>query len=188
MTLYDFASRHELWHHVEQAVVALVADAEAFLNRISAVPIKASSATRSLGCYYSRGAEPRCIRLQFAQESDALQQTFLHEVAHLCDHLLTFQGNVYRGGHGKTWQAWARALHVSAQRCGHSPAVAKLHQKRLKVVAVCERCQERFTVCDGYRHDVSIVMPAVVGGCVRCKSKARLRMEMIGMDRLNFKR
>ncbi|EAT16425.1 SprT-like domain-containing protein [Desulfuromonas acetoxidans] len=142
MTLYDFASRHDLWHHVEQAVVGLVSDTEAFLSRIQSVPIKASSATRSLGCYYSRGGEPHCIRLQFAQESDALHQTFLHEVAHLCDHLMAFQGKAYRGGHGKSWQEWARALQVSAQRCGHSPAVAKLHQQRLKVVAVCERCQE----------------------------------------------
>nr|WP_320050994.1 SprT-like domain-containing protein [uncultured Desulfuromonas sp.] len=142
MTVYDFANRHGLWHRIEQAVAVLVPDGQTFLERIRSVPVKASKATRSLGCYYSRGSEPRCIRLQFVQEPDALRQTFLHEVAHLCDHLLTFQGKMYRGGHGKNWQHWAKSFKISSERCGHSPAVAKLHQERLKVVAVCERCQQ----------------------------------------------
>ena len=121
---------------LNRPVAVLVPDGQTFLARICSVPVKASKATRSLGCYYSRGSEPRCIRLQFVQEPDALWQTFLHEVAHLCDHLLSFHK--------------ARSIGAGTARIGNTGLMPskfllsvvatarlwqKLHQERLKVVA-----------------------------------------------------
>lgn len=142
MTLYHFATRYAVWERIAQAAVSLVDEADLLLKQIGDIPVLASAATRTLGSYHSRGAQPRCIRIQLAQEPDNLIHTLLHEVAHLCDHLVTFQGRAYRGGHGSGWRRWALALNISPSRHGHSPAVAALHQQRLKIVAVCERCSE----------------------------------------------
>ncbi|MDA3904103.1 MAG: hypothetical protein PF441_11730, partial [Desulfuromusa sp.] len=83
--------------------------------------------------------------LQFAQEPGNLQHTFLHEVAHACDHLSRKHGHQpYRRAHGSSWKVWAKALGISTQCCGESEAVRALHQQRLKLVAVCQKCGIEF--------------------------------------------
>jgi len=107
---------------------------------LSRLPVKRSRATRTLGTYLSRGGVPICIRLQFAQESDNLKQTLLHEIAHVCDHLSRQGGQCYRQAHGPGWQLWAQALGILPERLGSSEVLRRLHQQRLKPVAVCQRC------------------------------------------------
>lgn len=147
MTVKQIADELRLWQQIEMAVNGILTDgsAPAFLETIAKIPIQKSSATRRLGAYISMGGKPICIRLQFAQEPDNLQHTFLHEVAHACDHLSRKGGrNAYRRAHGATWKVWAKALGTSTQCCGESEAVRALHQKRLKLVAVCQKCGIEF--------------------------------------------
>jgi predicted SprT family Zn-dependent metalloprotease len=147
MTVKQIAEKFQLWSQIEVAVTEVLTDqpAENFLERIALIPILRSSATRRLGAYISMGGKPICIRLQFAQEPDNLQHTFLHEVAHACDHLSRKGGRqVYRRAHGATWKGWAKALGASTQCCGESEAVQALHQQRLKLVAVCQKCGIEF--------------------------------------------
>ncbi len=131
-----------LWSRIT-SVVTGSAD-ERLLERIARVPVKKSRATRSLGAYISRGAEPVCIRLQFAQEQDQLKDTLLHEIAHACDHLSQLPGRPYRRAHGPSWRNWAAALGVAPERCGQSEQLAKLHRQRLKLVGICQTCGTEF--------------------------------------------
>lgn len=147
MTVKQHADELGLWPHIELAVKGMISQysRSVLLEKVANIPIHKSRATRRLGAYVSRGREPVCIRLQFAQEADNLKQTFLHEVAHACDHL-SRKGwhKSYRRAHGPSWKGWARALGISTQCCGESEAVRNLHQQRLKLVAVCQRCGAEF--------------------------------------------
>jgi len=147
MTVKQIADEFSLWQQIETAVNGILKEgsAPALLKKIATIPIHKSRATRRLGAYVSRGGEPICIRLQFAQEPDNLKHTFLHEVAHACDHLSrSKKTSTYRRAHGPSWKNWARALGISTQCCGESDAVRDLHQQRLKLVAVCQKCGAEF--------------------------------------------
>lgn len=147
MTVKQIADEFSLWQQIETAVNGTLVEgsAPALLEKIARIPIHKSRATRRLGAYVSMGKEPICIRLQFAQEADNLKQTFLHEVAHACDHLSRQAGlQPYRRAHGSSWQIWAKELGISTQCCGESPAVRQLHQQRLKLVAICQKCGAEF--------------------------------------------
>jgi predicted SprT family Zn-dependent metalloprotease len=147
MTVKQHADELGLWPQIESAVEGMVSQrsTSALLTKVAQIPIQKSRATRRLGAYVSRGGEPVCIRLQFAQEPDNLKQTFLHEVAHACDHL-SRKGwhKPYRRAHGPSWKSWAKALGISPLSCGESEAVRSLHQQRLKLVAVCQKCGAEF--------------------------------------------
>jgi predicted SprT family Zn-dependent metalloprotease len=147
MTVKELADELDLWQHIELSVEGMISkySIASFLEKIAPIPIQKSRATRRLGAYVSRGGEPVCIRLQFAQEPDNLKQTFLHEVAHACDHL-SRKGwhKPYRRAHGPCWKSWAKALGISPKSCGESEAVRALHQQRLKLVAVCQKCGTEF--------------------------------------------
>jgi len=147
MTVKQHADELDLWQHIEFAVEGMISrrSVVGFLEQIASIPVQKSRATRRLGVYVSRGREPVCIRLQFAQEPDNLKQTFLHEVAHACDHLSRKKRpQSYRQAHGPSWKDWAKVLGISPQSYGESEAVRALHQKRLKLVAVCQRCGAEF--------------------------------------------
>ena len=147
MTVKQIADELNLWPQIEIAVNAILTQgsASALLKKIAQIPIRKSRATLRLGAYVSVGGEPICIRLQFAQEPDNLKQTFLHEVAHACDHLTRQAGwQSYRRAHGPSWKNWAKELGISPQCCGESFAVRQLHQKRLKLVAICQKCGAEF--------------------------------------------
>ena len=147
MTAKQLAVELDLWQEIEKAVAGIlpkrsVAD---FLDKISQIPIQKSSATRRLGAYVSTAGEPVCIRLQFAQEPENLRQTFLHEVAHACDHLNRKRARQpYHRAHSDSWKNWAKALGISTECRGESEAVRALHQKRMKLVAVCQKCGMEF--------------------------------------------
>ncbi len=143
MTVKQIATEFNLWQKIECAVAELLPRRTrvGFLAEIAIIPIHKSSATRRLGVYVSKGAEPVCIRLQFAQETDNLRHTFLHEIAHACDHLSRKgRQKAYRQAHGESWKVWARALGVSTSTTGESEAVRQLHRQRLKLVGVCQVC------------------------------------------------
>lgn len=141
-----FAEEHGLWQQIVAAVETILQtiDTEPLIAQIAKIPVRPSRATRSLGMYVSKLGEPVCIRLQFAQEETLLRQTFLHEVAHTCDHLSHQAGGKYRRAHGPGWRQWAHALGISPERCGKSEAVADLHRQRLKLVAICQKCGAEF--------------------------------------------
>lgn len=80
------------------------------------------------------------IRLQFAQERETLHQTFLHEIAHACDHLNQHGSGRRRVGHGVSWRQWALVLGIDTATTGRSAAVATLHLQRQKLVAICLEC------------------------------------------------
>ena len=147
MTIKQIATELSLWQQIEKAVNGILPErhASALLEKIAKIPIKRSSATRRLGAYVSLASEPVCIRLQFAQEPENLKHTFLHEVAHACDHL-NRKGvrQSDRRAHGSSWKKWAKALGISTACRGESSAVRALHQKRLKLVAVCQKCGMEF--------------------------------------------
>ncbi|MFK5927111.1 MAG: SprT-like domain-containing protein [Desulfuromusa sp.] len=147
MIVKQLADQLNLWQHIERGVAGMLTGrtASTFLERIANIPIHKSRATRRLGVYVSMGRNPVCIRLQFAQEPDTLRQTFLHEVAHACDHL-SRKGlrKSYRQAHGEDWKIWALALGVSTSTSGESAAVRQLHQRRLKLVGICQKCGAEF--------------------------------------------
>jgi predicted SprT family Zn-dependent metalloprotease len=66
-------------------------------------------------------------------------------VAHACDHL-SRKGwrKESRQAHGESWQTWSRALGVSTATSGESDAIRQLHQQRLKLVGVCQKCGAEF--------------------------------------------
>jgi predicted SprT family Zn-dependent metalloprotease len=147
MTVKQIADEFFLWQQIKTAINGMLKEGSApsLVEQIAKIPIQKSRATRRLGAYVSLGGEPVCIRLQFAQEPDNLVHTFLHEVAHACDHLSCTGGRrAYRRAHGPSWKIWAGALGISTQSCGESEAVRALHQQRLKLVAVCQRCGLEF--------------------------------------------
>ncbi|MCD6188006.1 MAG: SprT-like domain-containing protein, partial [Desulfuromusa sp.] len=147
MTVKQIADELCLWQHIEIAVNTILTkgSASVLLERIATIPVHKSRATRRLGAYVSMGETPVCIRLQFAQEPDNLKQTFLHEVAHACDHLSRKSGRPsYQRAHGSSWKIWAKELGISPQCRGESPAVRQLHQQRLKLVAICQKCGAEF--------------------------------------------
>ncbi len=147
MTVKQIADEFNLWQQIEIAANNILAEksVSALLEGIARIPIHKSRATRRLGAYVSMGEKPICIRLQFAQEPDNLKQTFLHEVAHACDHLSRKKGyQSYQRAHGSSWKIWAKELGISPQCRGESPAVRQLHQQRLKLVAVCQKCGAEF--------------------------------------------
>ncbi len=147
MTVKQIANELQLWSQIEVAAVKIVSERSiaSFLDKIAQIPVERSRATRRLGAYVSRAGEPVCIRIQFAQEPEILKQTFLHEVAHACDHLNREKDpHSYRRAHGPSWENWARTLGISTQCCGESEAIRTLHQQRLKLVAVCQKCGTEF--------------------------------------------
>ncbi|MDX2494671.1 MAG: SprT-like domain-containing protein [Desulfuromusa sp.] len=147
MTVKQIADEFSLWQEIETAVNGILVEGSApdLLEKIAKIPIQHSRATRRLGAYISKGDEPICIRLQFAQEPDNLKHTFLHEVAHACDHLnRSNKPSTYRRAHGSSWKGWARALGISTQCSGESEAVRLLHQQRVKLIAVCQKCGAEF--------------------------------------------
>lgn len=139
MTVGGFSSAHGLDDRISDALARRGCGRE-LLGRIADVPVLRSHAVRRLGSYVTRGGEPVAIRLQFAQEEERLVETFLHELAHLFDHLTHQPGKLYRRAHGDGWRRWALALQIAPVLCGDSEALRQLHVSRLKVVAVCKRC------------------------------------------------
>jgi len=139
LTLAEQLGVDQLIAYAARSMLPLV-EAERLLQRLAALPVKRSHALQRLGSYVARGGEPLAIRLQFAQESQQLIATFLHEVAHACDHLSYQNGKPYRRAHGHGWQAWMAALGQQDDVRGASNALSTLRQQRLKVVAVCRDC------------------------------------------------
>ncbi len=137
----------QVWPRIEIAVRDRFRDvamgqrgAEVRIEGLAPIPCQAGRAPTRLGAFVSRGREAVCIRIQFAQEEEALCETLLHEVAHACDHL---SGDWFRSGevsHGPSWRAWARALGIDPARRGSSEKLLALHKSRRKVVAICTRC------------------------------------------------
>ncbi len=130
-----------LWPQIVAAVEAqcTAVSGRQLLEKLAVIPVAPSRASRRLGCYAFRGTEPVAIRLQFAQEADNLRQTFLHEVAHACDHLNQQSGS-RRIAHGNSWRQWALALGIDTATTGRSAALVALHQQRRKLVAICLEC------------------------------------------------
>ena len=143
-TLQQLAENLELWQRIVGAVASLVSEPVPFLERLGQIPVVSSRATRCLGLYVSRGDVPVCIRLQYAQEVDSLPKTFLHEVAHACEHLSRKPGRRRPRAHGSEWRRWARELAIEPVRTGESAALKELHERRLKLVAVCRTCGFEF--------------------------------------------
>ncbi len=145
LTVGQLASELELWEQIVATVQRQVEHSPMdLLAEIAALPVRSSRAARSLGAYVSKVSKPVCIRLQFAQEAENLKQTFLHEVAHLCDHLTNQPDRRYRRAHGPGWQVWAKALGTSVECRGESVAMTRLRQQRLRLVAICQQCGEEF--------------------------------------------
>ena len=142
MTVSSLAEEFGLWTLVTAVIGDRLAPSEAtvLIERLTHLPVKRSHAVQRLGCYVARGGEAQSIRLQFAQEPEQLQQTFLHELAHACDHLTHQNGRPYRQAHGAGWQQWMEAFGLPAERVGRSVALSTLREQRLKVVAVCRSC------------------------------------------------
>ncbi|MDT8420672.1 MAG: hypothetical protein RQ754_09585 [Desulfuromonadales bacterium] len=137
----SLARKLGVWTLVRQVVEQSSGNsAGALLETVAALPVRRSSAVRSLGSYVSRAGQPVCIRLQFAVEPETLRETFLHELAHLCDHLTNQPGKRYRKAHGSGWISWARRLGLDGRVRGRSEVLSELCQQRLKTVAVCRTC------------------------------------------------
>lgn len=144
-TVETWSIQFDIWERVCEVISREQTDlAEKILIQIAQVPVVRSRSTTTLGCYVSRYGMPCCIRLQFDQEPELLVQTFLHEIAHLIDHLVSFSGRSYRGAHRSGWTFWAIALGTSPCRTAKSERLAQQHQQRKKLVAVCSGCGESF--------------------------------------------
>lgn len=141
-TVHSLACQLDLWQQVTETVSRILSGikAENLLAKIATLPVHRSCATRSLGTYVSRSGEPFCIRLQFALEQGLLKETFLHELAHACDHLSNQPGRSYRRAHGPGWKGWAAALGIEGRTRVESEVLSRLYQEKLKPVAVCRRC------------------------------------------------
>lgn len=140
------AEHLDLWAQISAGVRNLCGedDGRILLHRLATIRVRESFATSRLGSYVFCGKDPVCIRLQFAQEEDCLRQTFLHEISHACDHLHRGWERGRRFGHGSHWRQWAQALGIDACSTGRSSIVAGLHQRRNKLVAVCQQCGTEF--------------------------------------------
>ena len=142
MTVVSLAEELGLWTMVEAQIrKRLKAEqSNVLIGQLNQLPIKRSHAVQRLGSYVAKGSEPQAIRLQFAQEPEQLRLTFLHEIAHACDHLTHQSGRRYRRAHGPGWKKWMTAFGVPAERIGQSEALVALREQRLRVVAVCRTC------------------------------------------------
>lgn len=142
MSVRVLADELHLWQQIVAGVESFCSAtmSKKLLDRLAAIPVVPSRASRRLGCYAFRGDEPVCIRLQFAQEPESLRRTFLHEIAHACDHLDRQKGSRLPVGHGASWRLWALALGTDSTASAGSAAVAALHQRRQKLVAICMLC------------------------------------------------
>lgn len=142
MTVVSLAEELGLWPMVAAVLHDRLVPEQVgvLIARLDRLPVKRSHAVQRLGSYVTKGNEPQSIRLQFAQEPEQLRLTFLHELAHACDHLTRQTGSHYRRAHGSGWQQWMTAFGLSAERIGRSEALATLREQRLKVVAVCRNC------------------------------------------------
>jgi len=80
----------------------------------------------------------------FFSEPAVLKETFLHELAHACDHLTNQNGLAYRKAHGSGWKQWATALGIEGAVRGKSEMLSQLYKERLKPVAICRRCGIEF--------------------------------------------
>ncbi|HEX9776868.1 MAG TPA: SprT-like domain-containing protein [Geopsychrobacteraceae bacterium] len=136
----------QVWTRIGAAARRMLGDHQAatLLAGIASLPVRRSHATRTLGSYVSRAGHAVCIRLQFALEPALLEETFLHELAHACDHLSNQPGRPYRRVHGGGWQAWAAALGIEGKVRGQSEVLTQLYREKLKPVAVCRRCGVKF--------------------------------------------
>lgn len=141
-TALTLAQELGVWEHLVASIHQLceAKRASKLLDKISHLPIRRSRATRTLGSYVSKAGEAVCIRLQFALEPELLEKTFLHELAHACDHLSNQEGKSYRQAHGPGWKEWAAALGAGTDIKGGSEVLSRLYQDRLKTVAVCRKC------------------------------------------------
>ncbi len=139
MDIARFIKEKGLERRIADALAACGRGQE-LVDTIAHLPVKKSHAVKRFGSYIARGGEPVAIRLQFALEEAELVETFLHELAHCLDHLANQGGRPYRRAHGEGWRRWARALGISPERCGRSDALRQLHERRLKLVAVCRKC------------------------------------------------
>lgn len=142
MNVRGLAVKLDLWQRIVAGVESYcaVATRKHLLDKLAVIPVKPSRASRRLGCYAFRGSDPVCIRLQFAQEPENLRQTFLHEIAHACDHLHRQGGGRHRVGHGASWRQWALILGIDSTATGSSATLVALHQRRQKLVAICMLC------------------------------------------------
>lgn len=144
-TVETCSRKFDVWSRICEVVSRdQTIDSKNLLLQIAQVPVVRSRSTTTLGCYVSRNDTPCCIRLQLDQEPELLVKTLLHEVAHLVDHLVSFSGKPYRGAHRSGWTFWAIALGITPCRTGESERLARQHQQRKKLVAVCSGCGESF--------------------------------------------
>jgi len=154
MTVRDVATRLQVW----QKIAAVIGHQTELLETVGEMSVRPSRALTRLGSYVSRGGQPVCIRLQFAQEPEQLQETLLHEVAHACDHMVNQPGVSYRNPHGEGWRRWMAAFGAAKVTARRSAGLTVLYRQRLKVVAICSRCGEkihrlrRFSRRRRYRH------------------------------------
>jgi predicted SprT family Zn-dependent metalloprotease len=142
MTVVSLAEELGLWTMVEAQIRKRLnaEQSSVLIGQLTHLPVKRSHAVQRLGSYVAKGSEPQAIRLQFAQEPEQLRLTFLHEIAHACDHLTHQSGRRYRRAHGTGWKNWMTAFDVPAERIGQSEAMVALREQRLRVVAVCRTC------------------------------------------------
>lgn len=145
-TVHSLASQLDLWPQVTETVSQVLTrqKAKQLLVEIAALPVRKSRSARNMGSYVSRQGEPFCIRLHFSLEPAVLKETFLHELAHACDHLSNQKGRAYRKAHGPGWKQWAAALGIEGTVRGKSEVLSQLYKERLKPVAVCRRCGTEF--------------------------------------------
>ena len=145
-TVHSLACHLNLWEQVEIAVSRNLNDRETekLLAEVSTLPVYKSRATRTLGTYVSKNGKPYCIRLQFALEQELLKETFLHELAHVCDHRHNQNNRPYRRAHGPGWKRWATALGIEGKVRGKSEVLSQLYMERLKTVAICHSCGAEF--------------------------------------------
>lgn len=145
-TVRSLAGKLSVWPQIIDAIQNDLSSDEAarLLDMVAQLPVRRSRATRSLGAYVSKAGKAFCIRLQFVLELEELKETFLHELAHACDHLVNQPGQPYRQAHGPGWKTWAKALGSSGDVRGQSRALSQRYRDRLKLVAICGRCGAEF--------------------------------------------
>ena len=145
-TVRSLADQLNVWAQINGAACQIlgVKEGAILLDGIAHLPVRRSRATRTLGSYASRAGKAWCIRLQFALEPDLLKETFLHELAHACDHLTNQPDQNYRRAHGTGWKGWAAALGIEGRVRGQSEILSRLYRQKLKPVAVCRRCGAEF--------------------------------------------
>jgi len=138
----NVAEEMGLWDAFTRGVTKRVGPDQAavLIDRLSTLPVRTSHAVGLLGSYVHRGDSPVAIRLQPAQEADLLRGTFLHELAHACEHLTSPNPAHHRCRHGANWRSWAEAFGISPDRVARSVSLGALRAARLKPVAICEKC------------------------------------------------